>query len=300
MADDSALELPSPKGRVLLIAGSDSSGGAGVQADIKTCAAFGAYSQTALTAITAQNTLGVQRVELIDPALVTAQIESAADIGVDVVKIGMLGSRAIMGAVASALEGPLADAISVLDPVMVATSGDRLMDADAEGFLRDTLVPLADLLTPNVPEAEALTGRRIADAQDLRAAGEALLEMGAGAALLKGGHLEGPMVVDILLTEDGVATMTAPRLQTTDTHGTGCTLASAVAANLALGLDIGDAVATAREFVYEAIRTAPGFGSRGERGHGPLNHGLAPQVGDVPEPDDSANPFAALKGLGKT
>ena len=295
-AASSDFSLPEPRGRVLIIAGSDSSGGAGIQADIKTCAAFGAFSTTAVTAVTAQNSQGVQKIELVPPTLVAAQIESAmTDVGADVVKIGMLGSRAVMEVVAEALETHCADALTVLDPVMVASSGDRLMDSEAESFMRETLLPLADIVTPNVPEAEVLTGMAIADADALREAGDKLLELGAGASVMKGGHLKGSMVIDLLLTDDGVATFTAPRLTGVSTHGTGCTLASAIAANLALGLDIGEAVATAREFVFEAIRTAPGFGK--VKRNGPLNHGLAPQVGDQPTPDAPDNPFAVLKGL---
>ena len=290
-ADLTEMTLPEPQGRVLVIAGSDSSGGAGIQADIKTCAAFGAYSMTAITAITAQNTQGVRRVDVLDPGLVADQIAACMDdIGADVVKIGVLGNLAVMEAVAKALEGPLADCLSVLDPVMVATSGDRLLEEDAVGFMRDTLLPLADIVTPNVPEAALLTGIDVTDSDTLREAGDKLLEMGAGAAVMKGGHLKGQMVIDLLLTPDGVATMTAPRLKSKNTHGTGCTLASAIAANMALGADIGEAVSTAREFVFEAIRNAPDFG----QGNGPLNHGLAMQQ---EEADDSANPFAALKAL---
>ena len=286
--------LPEPQGRVLIIAGSDSGGGAGIQADIKTCAAFGAYSATAITAVTVQNTQGVREVELMRPELVAAQVVAVMeDIGADVVKIGMLGSAAIIAAVADVLESHCEDCLTVLDPVMIATSGDRLLDADAEALMIERMLPLADIVTPNVPEAEVLTSLEIADVDALRAAGDRLLELGAGAAVMKGGHLDGAMIMDILLTEDGVATMTAPRLHSRHTHGTGCTLASAIAANMALGADIGGAVSTAREYVFEAIRTAPKLG----RGNGPLNHGLAlPGMGAEDEiaPD---NPFAALKSL---
>ena len=294
-ADLTEITLEAPKGRVLVVAGSDSGGGAGLQADIKTCAAFGAYSATAVTAVTVQNTRGVTRVELMPPDLVAQQIEAVmGDIGADVVKIGMLGSAAIIHAVADALEAHAEDALIVLDPVMVATSGDRLIDEDAQSAMVERMLPLADVITPNAPEAAALTGLEVEDADGLRAAGDRLLEMGAGAALMKGGHLDGATIVDMLVTEDGVATLTSPRLRSRHTHGTGCTLASAVAANLSLGADIGEAVSTAREFVFEAIRTAPGFGS----GHGPLNHGLALHVDEeAEEAAEAANPFAALKGL---
>lgn len=281
------------QGRVLIIAGSDSGGGAGIQADIKTCSAFGAYAMTAVTAVTAQNTVGVHAVEMMPPKLVKAQIEAClSDLGADVVKIGMLGTKEIVDVVAEAVDE--LDAFVILDPVAVATSGDALLEEDAVAALRDTLLPLADLVTPNVPEAELLTGLKIEDVDDLTKAGDALLERGVYAALMKGGHLDGKSVVDVLVSEEGANIMSGPRLRTRHTHGTGCTLASAVAANMALGLDLDEAVMRAREFVFEAIRTAPGFGS--SKGHGPLNHGLA-----LSEAEDETlppnNPFAALKGL---
>ncbi len=279
-------------GRVLIIAGSDSGGGAGIQADIKTCAAFGAYSATAITAITAQNTVGVQKVEALSPDMVKAQIDSVlSDIGADVIKIGMLANQAIIETVAEAIEDQ--DAYVVLDPVMVATSGDKLLEDGAIKALKEKLIPLCDVITPNVPEAEILTGMKIEDVDDLGKAGAKLLDMGAYAAVMKGGHLEGKMVVDVLVSDDENAMMTAPRIRSKHTHGTGCTLASAIAANMALGVPLDEAVNTAREFVFEAIRSAPKLG----QGHGPLNHGLIfPDQEEAPE-DDSSNPFAALKGL---
>ncbi|WP_427450131.1 bifunctional hydroxymethylpyrimidine kinase/phosphomethylpyrimidine kinase [Litorimonas sp. WD9-15] len=282
------------QGRVLIIAGSDSSGGAGIQADIKTCAAFGAYTMTAITAVTAQNTVGVQAVEMMPATLVKQQIESClSDIGADVVKIGMLGTKEIIEVVAEAVDE--LDAFVILDPVAVATSGDALLDEDALVVLRDKLLPLADLVTPNVPEAELLTGLNIEDVDDLTKAGDVLLEKGVYAALMKGGHLSGKSVVDVLVSEEGANIMSGPRLHTRHTHGTGCTLASAVAANMALGLDLDEAVMRAREFVFEAIRSAPGFGST--KGHGPLNHGLALMEEEEAETPAGKNPFAALKGL---
>lgn len=283
-----------PQGRVLIIAGSDSSGGAGIQADIKSCAAFGAYSMTAITAVTVQNTVGVQQVEFMSPELVRAQIRSViSDIGVDVVKIGMLGTKEIIDVVAEEIE-PL-DAFIILDPVAVATSGDALLKEDAITALKETLLPLADLVTPNVPEAELLTGLRITDIDDLTKAGDALLERNVYAALMKGGHLEGKSVVDVLVSEEGANIMSGPRIHSRHTHGTGCTLASAIAANMALGLSLDEAVMVARDFVFHAIRTAPKFGE----GHGPLNHGLA--IGETANDEESAsdpsNPFAALKGM---
>jgi hydroxymethylpyrimidine/phosphomethylpyrimidine kinase len=282
-------------GRVLIIAGSDSSGGAGIQADIKACAAFGAYSMTAVTAITAQNTVGVHRVDLVSPDMVTAQITACVeDIGVDVIKIGMLGSEAIIRAVHAAIE-PL-DALVVLDPVMVATSGDRLLDESAVALMKELMVPISDLVTPNVPEAEILTGMSITDTDEMSRAGEALLEMGGYAALMKGGHLDMKSIVDVLISDDGASVMTGPRIYSRHTHGTGCTLASAAAAALALGAPMEEAVSSARDYVFEAIRTAPKLG----QGNGPLNHGLALPPESEGEDDldpKAANPFAALKGL---
>jgi len=282
-----------PQGRVLIVAGSDSGGGAGIQADIKTCASFGAYSATAITAVTAQNTLGVQQVEVFAPALVRAQIESVmTDIGADVIKIGMLGNQAIIETVADVLEEFGEDCFVVLDPVMVATSGDRLLEDGAIAALKDQLLPMADLITPNVPEAALLTGQAVENVDSMQKAGEALLEMGAYAALMKGGHLDGKSVLDLLVTEDGTNIMSSPRIQSKHTHGTGCTLASACAAAMSLGAGLNEAVMSAREFVFEAIRTAPKLG----KGNGPLNHGLVDLSGeDEPSPD---NPFAALKGMG--
>lgn len=280
-----------PTARVLIIAGSDSGGGAGIQADIKTCAAFGAYSATAITAVTAQNTLGVQRVEVMPADLVRAQIQSVmSDIGADVIKIGMLGNADIIDVVAEELSD--VEALIVLDPVMVATSGDPLLEEAAIEALKSKLIPLADVITPNVPEAELLTGMKIDDVDDLGKAGDALLTMGAYAAVMKGGHLKGKTLVDVLVSEDGASMMTGPRIHSRHTHGTGCTLASGIAAALALGAPLEEAVSTARDYVYEAIRTAPKLGA----GNGPLNHGLA--MGEAEEDDPKPdNPFAALKGL---
>ena len=278
--------------RVLIIAGSDSSGGAGIQADIKSCAAFGAYSATAITAVTAQNTMGVQQVELMPAELVRAQIRSVlADIGADVIKIGMLGSAEIIEVVAEEIEE--SDAFVILDPVMVATSGDALFEPKAIEILKTKLLPLADLVTPNVPEAELLTGLKIEDVDDLTKAGDALLKMNVYAALMKGGHLKGKSVVDVLVSEEGANIMSGPRIHSRHTHGTGCTLASAVAACMAQGAPLEEAVMTAREFVFGAIKTAPGLGE----GNGPLNHGLAsPEAEEAPEPSGN-NPFAVLKDL---
>lgn len=285
------LVVSEPQGRVLIIAGSDSSGGAGIQADIKTCAAFGAYSATAVTAITAQNTQGVTQIEVLSPELVRAQAEAVlSDIGADVIKIGMLGNAEIIETVAEIITD--SNALVVLDPVMVATSGDKLLKENAVTALKEKLIPQVDILTPNVPEAELLTGMSLTEPEDLTKAGQALLEMGLYATVMKGGHLKGKTVVDVLISDDGASLMTGPRLHSRHTHGTGCTLASGIAAGLALGVPLEEAVMAARDFVFEAIRSAPKFG----QGNGPLNHGLA--IGEEAEANaETDSPFAVLQDL---
>jgi hydroxymethylpyrimidine/phosphomethylpyrimidine kinase len=254
-------------GRVLVIAGSDSGAGAGIQADIKTAMALGAYATTAITALTAQNTLGVQGVLPVPPAFLRQQIESVlADIGADAVKTGMLGDAATIALVAELL-APTGLPF-VLDPVMVAKGGARLLAADAVTALTRLLLPLATLVTPNVPEAEALTGLAIPDLAAMQRAAEALLALGAPAVLLKGGHMPGETVTDLLVTPDSTEIFQHPRLPTRHTHGTGCTLATAIAAGLAQGMALSAAVARARSYVQAAIATAPGLGA----GSGPLNH----------------------------
>ena len=255
------------RGRVLIIAGSDSGGGAGIQADIKTVTALGGYAATAVTAITVQNTLGVTGVHPIPPSLVEAQARAVLDdIGADAIKTGMLGDVEMVERVAAILESTRAPA--VVDPVMVAKGGANLLAATAIEAVRSLMVPRAFLLTPNAPEAQALTGLAVETPDDLRRAGEALLALGAQAVLMKGGHVEGPRVIDILMTSQGETTFEGERLETRHTHGTGCTLASAVATGLAQGLDLPQAVARAWAYVHEALRQAPGFGA----GHGPLDH----------------------------
>ena len=257
-----------PLGRVLIIAGSDSGGGAGIQADIKTVTALGGYAATAVTAITVQNTLGVTGVHPIPLDVVEAQARAVLDdIGADAIKTGMLGDAATVEAVARLVEG--AGVPAVIDPVMVAKGGAALLASEAVGAVRDRLAPLAALLTPNAPEAEALTGLSITSADDLRRAGEALLMRGSRAILMKGGHLAGDRVVDVLMTPDGETVFEAERLDTRHTHGTGCTLASACAVGLAQGMPLTEAVARAWAYVQEAMARAPGLG----RGHGPLDHG---------------------------
>jgi hydroxymethylpyrimidine/phosphomethylpyrimidine kinase len=255
-------------GRVLIIAGSDSGGGAGIQADIKTVTALGGYAATAITAITVQNTLGVQAVHPVAAEVVIAQARAVLDdIGADAIKTGMLGSPDVVAAVAALIAG--AGLPAVVDPVMLAKDGAALMDARGLDAVRAGLVPLATLLTPNAPEAAALTGLAVETTDDLRRAGEALLRLGARAVLMKGGHIAGATVTDVLMDADGETSFSGPRLDTRHTHGTGCTLASACATGLAQGLRLPDATARAWAYVGEAIRQAPGFGA----GHGPLGHG---------------------------
>lgn len=260
--------MASPHGRVLIIAGSDSGGGAGVQADIKTVTMLGGYAASAITAVTVQNTLGVSHVHPIPPQVVAGQARAVLDdIGADAIKTGMLGDAEMVRTVAELLAAR-PDTPAVIDPVMVAKGGTPLLAEAALAALREALVPRAALLTPNAPEAEALTGRVVATPDDQRRAGEALMALGAKAVLMKGGHCAGERVVDILLTPEGETAFEAPRLDTRHTHGTGCTLASACAAGLAQGLSTMDAVARAWAYVQEALLFAPGLG----QGHGPLGH----------------------------
>jgi hydroxymethylpyrimidine/phosphomethylpyrimidine kinase len=255
-------------GRVLIIAGSDSGGGAGVQADIKTVTALGGYAATAVTAITVQDTLGVSAVWPVPVDIVQAQARAVlADIGADAVKVGMLGDAALVAAVAELLAETRCPA--VIDPVMVAKGGSPLMAQAALAPFKDLLLRRADLLTPNAPEAEALTGLAVASTDDLRRAGEALLGLGARAVLMKGGHVAGPRVVDVLMTPGGETLFEGERIETRHTHGTGCTLSSAVAVGLAQGLPLEQACARAWDYVHRAIASAPGLG----KGHGPLDHG---------------------------
>jgi hydroxymethylpyrimidine/phosphomethylpyrimidine kinase len=256
------------KPRVLVVAGSDSGGGAGIQADIKTITMLGGFAMTAVTALTAQNTLGVDEVLVIEPRFVAQQMKSVlSDLGADAIKIGMLGSTRVIEAVAGVCETLGFGLPLILDPVMVAKGGARLLDQGALDALVLRLLPLASLLTPNVPEAEILTGMKIRSVRDLERAADALLALGPSAVLMKGGHLEGDTLTDILRTADGADyRFEGPRLHTRSTHGTGCTLASAVAAGVAEGLTLHGAVARARDYVVRAIELAPGLG----RGHGPL------------------------------
>ena len=253
----------------LTIAGSDSGGGAGIQADLKTFAAHGVFGTSAITAVTAQNTLGVTAWQAMPADLVTAQIEAvAADFDLRAVKVGMLANAAIVEAVAATIvELDLPDV--VVDPVMVAKGGDRLLEEDAIEAIKRELLPHTRVLTPNVPEAEALSGMRIASVDDMRSAARRILASGPRVVLVKGGHLRRARSRWTWSSpHDDSFELRRPRVETTSTHGTGCTLSSAIAANLALGLELQPALERAREYVDGAIRHAPGLG----RGHGPLGH----------------------------
>lgn len=263
--------------RVLSIAGSDSGGGAGIQADLKTFAALGCYGMTAITALTAQNTLGVRAIHGVSPAMLRAQIDAVVeDIGLDAVKIGMLHSPEIVQTVAEAIDRHALEKV-VLDPVMVATSGAVLIESPAISALVRELFWRAAVVTPNLDEASLLVGRPLNTEPDMQAAAQELLAMGAPAVLLKGGHLVGDVVSDLLVAQNGAAHwMRAPRIQTANTHGTGCTLSSAIAAHLALGASLLEAVQSARAYVRAALEA--GAKVRTGAGSGPLNHGHAPRV----------------------
>jgi hydroxymethylpyrimidine/phosphomethylpyrimidine kinase len=267
MADDKTL---APKGRVLIIAGSDSGGGAGIQADIKTVTALGGYAATAITALTIQNTLGVSGVVATPPRVVRAQMEAVLkDIGADALKTGMLGDKQLVEALAQAFADLAPKIPRIVDPVMVTTSGDVLLPKEAVDAVRQLMVPHAALVTPNAPEAEVLTGKAVDTLDGQRRAADRLLNMGADAALVKGAHVAGDVIVDVLATQSGEHFFDGPRIETRATHGTGCTLASGIAAGIARGLSMKDAVALSRAYLVEAIRRAPGLG----QGNGPVDHG---------------------------
>ena len=258
------------QGRVLIIAGSDSGGGAGVQADIKTVTALGGYAMSAITAITVQNTLGVFGMHEIPPGIVRDQIRVVMeDLGADAIKTGMLVNAAIVEAVAAALDAHAPNVPLVVDPVMIAKGGAALLETRAVEAMKALLAPRAALITPNAPEAAALTGIEIGDVEDQKRAAEALLRLGAGAALVKGGHIPGPWVHDVLASRRGMKVFSSQRIETRATHGTGCTLASAIAAGIAQGMECEAAVEWARIYLLRAIAAAPGFGA----GHQPLGHG---------------------------
>ena len=257
------------EGRVLAVAGSDSGGGAGLQADIKTVTALGGYAATAVTALTSQNTVGVHDIHEVPATFVTGQMKSVMDdIGADCIKTGMLHTREIIDAVVDFYENRAPHIPLVVDPVMFAKDGTELLQQETSQTLKAHLICRATMLTPNIPEAIALTGLPISSVYEMEHAATILLTLGPKAVLLKGGHLEGNVVRDILVTDEDLEFFDSPRVETRHTHGTGCTLASAVAVGIAQGLTIRDSVVRAREYVRKAIETAPGLGA----GHGPLNH----------------------------
>ena len=259
--------LPRPQGRVLTIAGSDSGGGAGIQADLKTIALLGSYGMSAITALTAQNTCGVSAIHAVPPEFVAAQLEAVlSDIGADTVKTGMLLNAGIIAVVAAAIQRH--GLLAVVDPVMIAKGGAALLQDEAIAALRHELIPQAYLLTPNLPEAEALTGLTISNEAEMGRAARALQKLGAVNVLLKGGHLAGDEAVDLLLCGDQLHRFVAPRIATTNTHGTGCTFAAAIATFLSQGWPLPDAVGRAKTFLQAAIASALPLGE----GHGPVNH----------------------------
>ena len=259
------------KGRVLIVAGSDSGGGAGIQADLKAVTALGAFGATAITALTAQNTRGVFGVFPVPPAFITQQMSLVLeDIGADAIKTGMLHSAEVIDAVVEVHERLAKDVPLIVDPVMVAKGGAPLLLPEAREALVGRLLPRAALLTPNLPEAEVLTGQTIDSVAAMRRAAETIRALGPRAVLLKGGHLEGPKVTDVLVTAEGERIFEDDRIETTSTHGTGCTLASAIAAGIAQGLGMEAAIRRARRYLRLAIEHAPGLG----HGHGPLDHAV--------------------------
>ena len=260
------------KGRVLIVAGSDSGGGAGVQADIKTITALNGFATTAITALTAQNTLGVYDVFPVGVEFIQTQMRVVLnDIGADSLKTGMLHSPEVIDAVCAVLETEAAGIPVVVDPVMIAKGGASLLSTDAVATLRDRLLPLAQVITPNIPDTEEILGREtgtLKTVEDMKAAAEALKAMGPGAVLVKGGHMEGGALTDVLLDDNGFYLFETQRIDTKHTHGTGCTLASSIATGIAQGLTLPKAVGRAQEYVVAAIKAAPGLGA----GNGPIDH----------------------------
>lgn len=269
---------PKAPGRVLIIAGSDSGGGAGIQADIKTVTAMGGYAMTAITALTAQNTTGVYGIHDVPEWFIRKQIMLVlSDIGADSIKTGMLSTPSILVTVAACIRRYARDIPFVLDPVMVAKGGAPLLRNDAVDILKEKLLPMASLVTPNIPEAELLTGISIRTTADMQSAGEKLLKMGAKAALIKGGHMGGNQLTDLLVTDNQLIYFKSKRINTLHTHGTGCTFASAIATGLANRQKLEKSVYNAKSYLISAIKAAPGFG----KGHGPLHHGVSWQKGEA-------------------
>lgn len=270
-ASDPIGQAARPQGRVLIIAGSDSGGGAGIQADIKTVTALGGYAATAITAVTVQDTRDVYAIHPIPPEIVREQIKVVLnDLGADCVKIGMLGDEATINAVAAALDEAGYGGKLVLDPVMMAKGGARLIADTAEAALKRSLFLKATVITPNIPEAEEVGTMAIASVEDMEAAAQSLLSTGPQAVLLKGGHLDSPDCTDVLADENGTVRLTGERIVSTATHGTGCTLASAIATGLAQGFGLEPSIRRAQGYVRAAIRNAPGLGA----GAGPMGHGF--------------------------
>jgi len=264
------------RARVLIVAGSDSGGGAGIQADIKTVTALGGFAMTAITALTAQNTLGVSGIFPVDPPFIRQQMAACLeDLGADAIKTGMLHSVEVIEAVAAELDARASEVPLIADPVMVAQSGASLVQDAAVAAILSLIVPRATLLTPNTPEAARLTGLKVEDRKGQIAAAERLAASGAKAVLVKGGHLGGDPLFDVLLTEAGLLELATSRIATEETHGTGCTLASAIATGMAQGLALDAAVRRAQSYLRRALETAPGFG----QGQGPVNHGHPLQPG---------------------
>lgn len=257
------------KGRILVVAGSDSGGGAGIQADIKSVTALGGYASTVITALTAQNTMGVFGVSEVDISFIQHQMQVVLeDLGADVIKTGMLHTAEVIRTVCGEADKFARNIPIVVDPVMMAKNGEFLIDDAGISTLVYELLPRASLITPNIPEAERLLQRSIKTVQEMRAAAESLIDLGAGAVLIKGGHLVGNRLTDVLLDPNGFHLFEVERIQTPHTHGTGCTLASAIATGIAQGLALPAAVRRAQSYVVAAIQSAPGFGG----GHGPVNH----------------------------
>ncbi len=263
-------DLHPMQGRVLICAGSDSGGGAGIQADIKAVTCLGGFAMTAITALTAQNTEGVHAVYDVHEEFIAKQIELVLkDLGADCIKTGMLHSIPVIETVHKALAELAPDTPLVVDPVMVAKGGHPLLEPQALDAMKRKMVARATILTPNIPEAELLTARKIANRDDMLRVGEVLLKLGPKHVLMKGGHMEGDELIDILVSADAEPVIfRSERIDTVHTHGTGCSTASAMAAGIAQGLSVEDAVSRARDYVRKAILSAPGYG----HGHGPLNH----------------------------
>ncbi len=258
-------------GRVLVIAGSDSGGGAGIQADIKTITTLGSYASTAITALTAQNTLGVHGIFDVDPDFIAKQIEVVLDdIGADAIKIGMLSNSGVVDKVSEVLKNKAKDIPIILDPVMVAKGGASLLHLDAISILKQKLIQISYIITPNIEEAKILADMEIRNLDDMKIAVKKIRDSGASNVLLKGGHLEGDDIYDILLADGNIQIFESKRVNTRNTHGTGCTLASAIATFVSQKSSIIEAVSKARNYVRKAIISAPNIG----KGHGPLRHNL--------------------------